>query len=468
MTGQANRSLIGIVAWRIVIFAMLALVLEFVIVIIEYWSNDEDLAGFIITEETEQLASGIVATNDRLSFVMSPSLVERYTMRDDEGEGGIFVRVRTAAGAVLYSNCEEMCQRHFLPIEVNPPDLWQREIAPGKPLSVAGGRSFTVAGHEVFVELAVLRDPHNFVVGVLLHELRDHLIIPMPLMFGLVAGATILSVGAALKPVVAAAREADQIDPRAALQPLPTDGMPREVATLAQAVNRLLERVADLIQSQKIFSTSIAHEIRTPVAVVRMELERIADPRARKAEKDLDALTHMLEQLTSLAKLDVVDASAFRTLDLETIAGDSVAALAPYVFESGRTLEFVADPQTKPIRGVPALIENTISNLVGNAVKHTPKGTHITVRAAAPAVLEVTDTGPGFSQAPAQVLERGRIKSSDALGVGLRIVERIAELHQAQLVVDSERGKGTCVRIAFPEEELAQPAEDRAAAPARL
>ncbi len=65
MTGQANRSLIGIVAWRIVIFAMLALVLEFGIVIIEYWSNDEDLAGFIITEETEQLASGIVATNDR-------------------------------------------------------------------------------------------------------------------------------------------------------------------------------------------------------------------------------------------------------------------------------------------------------------------------------------------------------------------------------------------------------------------
>ncbi len=106
----------------------------------------------------------------------------------------------------------------------------------------------------------------------------------------------------------------------------------------------------------------------------------------------------MLEQLTSLAKLDVVDASAFRTLDLETIAGDSVAALAPYVFESGRTLEFVADPQTNPIRGVPALIENTISNLVGNAVKHTPKGTHITVRAAAPAVLEVTDTGPASAR----------------------------------------------------------------------
>ncbi|MFP5076275.1 sensor histidine kinase [Rhizobium sp. YIM 134829] len=456
MTTLTNRSLISIVAWRIVIFAMLALMLEFGIVILQYWSNDEDLAGSIIAEETERLASGIVATDDRLSFVMSPGLLERYTMREGETEGGIFVRVRTAAGAVLYSNCEEMCQRHFLPIEVNPPDLWQREIAAGKPLSVAGGRSFRMGGREIFVELAVLGDPHNFVAGVLLHELRDHLIIPMPLMFGLVAGATILSVGAALKPVTAAAKEADRIDPRAALQPLSIEGMPREVATFAGAVNRLLDRVADLIQSQKIFSTSIAHEIRTPVAVVRMELERIDDPRARKAEKDLDALTHMLEQLTSLAKLDVVDASAFRMVDLETMAGDSVASLAPYVFESGRTLEFVGESGISPIRGVPALIENTVSNLVGNAVKHTPKGTHITVRAAAPAVLEVVDDGPGFSHSPTQVLERGRTKSSDALGVGLRIVERIAELHQARLVVDSDQGRGTRVRVEFAAEE--QPA----------
>lgn len=450
MSVRPDRSLIGIVAWRIVGFAVLAMVLEFGIVLTQYWSNDEDLAGSIISEETERLATGIVATGDRLSFIMSPSLTERYTMRADEREGGIFVRVRTSAGAVLYSNCEEVCRRHFLPIEVNPPDLWQRQIAPGKPLSVAGGRSFTVGGHEVFVELAVLADPHDFVAGVLLHELRDHLAIPMPLMFGLVAGATILSVGAALKPVVAAAREADRIDPRAALEPLPTEGMPREVATFAHAVNRLLARVADLIQAQKIFSTSIAHEIRTPVAVVRMELERIADPRARKAEKDLDALTHMLEQLTSLAKLDVVDPSAFRTLDLKGMASDSVAALAPYVFESGRTLEFICDAEPSAIRAVPALIENTISNLVGNAVKHTPKGTHITVRAGARGVLEVIDDGPGFAQSPSHILERGRTKSSDALGVGLRIVERIAELHQARLVVQTDPASGTRVRLEFP------------------
>ncbi len=449
MNPVRDRSLIGIVSLRIVTFTVLAMMLEFGIVLAEYWSNDADLGGFLIGQEAETLAEGIVVAKDRISFQMPAALAERYTMREDETDGDIFVRVRTSAGEVLFSNCEALCQRHFLPIEINPPTFWQREIAPGKPLSVAGGRSFRFGTQEVFVELAVLRDPHGFVTSVLLHELRDHLIIPMPLMFGLVAGATILSVRRALKPVVEAGKAADRIDPRAAFSPLSTEGMPREIANFANAVNRLLVRVADLIQAQKIFSTSIAHEIRTPVAVVRMELERIDDPRARKAEKDLEALTHMLEQLTSLARLDVVDAASFKPVSLAGLASDVVAQLAPFVFNSGRTLEFVEEGGGE-IRAVPALVENTISNLVENAVKHTPKGTRISVRTAQTGLLEVADDGPGFGRSPSHILDGGRIKSSDALGVGLKIVERIAELHDAALTVDSQPGEGTRVRLEFP------------------
>jgi signal transduction histidine kinase len=447
MKGVRDPSLIGIISLRIVTFTVLAMILEFGIVLFEYWSNDADLGGFLIGQETEILAEGIVADKDGLSFEMPSDLKDRYTMRAGETDGDIFVRVRTSGGEVLFSNCEALCLRHFLPLEINPPTFWQREITPGKPLSVAGGRSFRFGAQEVFVELAVLRDPHGFVTSVLLHELRDHLIIPMPLMFGLVAGATILSVRRALKPVVAAAKSADQIDPRAAFATLSTDGMPREIANFGNAVNRLLARVADLIQAQKIFSTSIAHEIRTPVAVVRMELERIDDPRARKAEKDLEALTHMLEQLTSLAKLDVVDAGSFRAVALAPLAADVVAQLAPFVFHSGRTLEF-EDEGPAEIRAVPALVENTISNLVGNAVKHTPVGTRIAVRVTSAGLLEVSDDGPGFGQSPSHLLDGGRIKSSDALGVGLRIVERIAELHGATLKIETV--DGTSVRLSFP------------------
>ncbi len=449
MTRGQNRSLIGLVSWRIVAFTVLAMLLEFGIVLIEYWSDESELGRFLVAQETETLAQGIKVADGKLTFVMSPEMIERYVMRKDETVGDIYLRVRTAEGQVLFSSCEAACQTHFFPVEINPPTFWQRDIAPGKPVSVTGGRSFNVSGQEVFVELAVLKDPHGFVYNVLFHELRDHLIIPMPLMFGLVAGATILSVWAALKPVVAAAQAADRIDPRAALEPLPTEGMPREIANFANAVNRVLGRVADLIQAQKIFSTAIAHEIRTPVAIVRMELERIEGERARKAEKDLDALTHMLEQLTALAKLDVVDSRSFRTVSLGDLANDSVAALAPFVFANGHTLEF-DDEGISPVYAVPSLIENTIRNLVENAVRHTPKGTHIVVRTGPGRTLNVIDDGPGFGLASGRVLESGRIKSSDALGVGLKIVERIAGLHGAVLSLESDGGAGTRVRLDFP------------------
>ncbi|OLP58098.1 histidine kinase [Xaviernesmea oryzae] len=445
-----SRSLIGIVSSRIVVFTVLAMLLELGIVLLQYWTDDDELGAFLINDETEILATGLSAPGGRLRFDMTPKLAERYVFdpSEDQNDGAIYVRVRTASGQVLFSNCAQACERHFLPVEISPPDFWQRSIAPGKPLSVSGGRTFRVGEEDVFVELAVLGDPHGFVRGVLAHELRDHLIIPMPLMFGLVAFGTILSVWAALKPVTAAGRAADQIDPRTHFGALSTDGMPQEVATFAHAVNRLLARVQDLIQAQKVFSTSIAHEIRTPVSIIRMELERIDDPRARKAEQDLEALTHMLEQLTALAKLDIVDPQSLRTVDLGALAEESVARLAPFVFSQNHSLELVGEGNPH-VRALPPLIDNMLRNLVENAVKHTPAGTHITVRVLQEGAIEVADDGPGFNPEPATELERGRIKSSDQLGIGLKIVERIAALHQGHLSIESALGKGTRIRLSL-------------------
>ena len=139
----------------------------------------------------------------------------------------------------------------------------------------------------------------------------------------------------------------------------------------------------------------------------------------------------------------------FRTLDLNDIAGDSVEALAPFVFANGHTLELSCEGNAS-IRAVPALIENTIANLVQNAVRHTPAGTHITVRTHPGRVLEVCDDGPGFAAVQSRHLDTGRIKSSDALGVGLKIVERIADLHGARLSIGAGASGGSRIAIEFP------------------
>ncbi len=273
---KPNSSLIGIVARRIVAFSLLAMAIQIGVVFADYWFDDDKLSVLMLQQETETLSSAIHLRNGIASFEPDRELSQRYLDRHDR-DGSIFLRVRTE-GTLLYSNCTSECAEHFLPLSIDAPNFWKREIQPGKPFSVAGGQTFERDGATVLVELAILKDPNGFMYSALLHEMFDSMIVPMTLMFCLVIGATIWSIRSALKPVAMAAAAADRLDPRDSGARLPLTRMPEEIARLVSAVNRMLARVADLIQSQKLFSSSIAHEIRTPVSIAKMELSHINDP----------------------------------------------------------------------------------------------------------------------------------------------------------------------------------------------
>lgn len=444
---RANPSLIGIVARRIIAFSLFAMLLQIGVVFADYWFDDDKLSVMMLQQEMGQLSRGITKNDGVLTYRPDHELRERYL--DLHGaEGAIYVRVRTASGSVLFSNCSTDCAAHFLPLSVNLPNFWKRLIAPGKPFSVAGGQSFERDGEAVLVELAILKDPNGFMYSALLHEMFDSMIVPMTLMFCLVIGATIWSIRKALKPVAMAVRAADALDPRDRNARLPSARMPQEVERLVAAVNRLLVRVADLIQSQKVFASSIAHEIRTPVSIAKMELSRIADPRARNAERDLDALTHILEQLTALARADAVDPAAYQRSSLSLIGAEVTQATAPFVFDHEKSIEFV-DHGTPPVTVIPALVENMLRNLIENAVKHNLPGTRIVVTCGPGPLVAVEDDGKGLVDLPEHTEDLGYVKHSGQIGLGLRIVHRIAELHKAKIALDTAPGKGTRVAIDF-------------------
>lgn len=442
-----NPSLIGIVARRIVAFSLLAMALQVGVVFADYWFDDDQLSVLMLQQETEDLAAYVKVRDGRASYEPDHEVRERYQNRHDR-DGAIYLRIRTAAGVVVYSNCTTECAQHFLPLSIDAPHFWKRLIAPGKPFSVAGGQTFDRDGTAVLIELAILNDPNGFMYSALLHEMFDSMIVPMTLMFCLVIGATIWSIRSALKPVAMAARAADALDPRDSHARLPLTRMPQEIARLVTAVNRMLTRVADLIQSQKLFSSSIAHEIRTPVSIAKMELSRIDDPRARNAERDLDALTHILEQLTSLARADAVDPSAYQRTSLSQIGASVAEAIAPFVFEQDKSLEFV-DEGTPPVTAIPALVENMLRNLIENAVKHNPPGTRIILTCGPGPIVSVEDNGKGLVDLPEHNEDLGYVKSSGQLGLGLKIVRRISELHQATVAVDTAPGRGTKISIDF-------------------
>ena len=422
---RSRPTLGAILARRIAFFAIFAMVLQLAIVFSDYYWNVGELSRLFVEQETERLAAGIAVEDAGIRYRLPDSVRQRYL----KGDTGYVARIRAASGALVFQSCDAACEEHFLPADINPPDFWLRSLTPGKPLSLVGGRAFIIGNQRFLVDIATIGDPFDVMSEVLWNEVIEHLIVPMSILLLLVLGGTLLSVRQALRPVRAAADAAERIDPMDSRSHLEFEQMPREVAHLAAAVNRAFERVGALMKSQKVLTSGIAHEIRTPLAALKLELGHIDHPRARSAEADLDDLVNFVGQLTALARLDSFDHGMFEEVDLVELSSSVVAQLAPWVYENNHSLEFVAQVASARIRGAPSLLRDALRNLIENAVKHTVDRSVVIVRVGK-GIVSVEDQSP---DTPPQnkIPHTPSDSPSDRLGIGLKIVGRIVEIHQA-------------------------------------
>ncbi|WP_131196924.1 sensor histidine kinase [Lichenihabitans psoromatis] len=434
-------SLARIIGSRIVGFALLAMTVQVAVVLADYYFDDPKLASLMIEGETAALVKGMSVGPNGPTYAV-PRGMKRY----QGSNGDYFTRLRTPEGRVVFSNCDASCALRLLPQEVNPPDLWSRLLRRGKPIAVAGGQSFDVQGTKIFVEVAVLDDHERVMWHVLGRELGDHLAVPMSIMLVFVLGGILLSVKLALRPVEQAASQAEHIDPLDSSQTIAIAGMPREIANLGSAVNRMLVRINALMQAQRVYTTAIAHEIRTPLAMVKLELGNIDHPRARKIEQDLDALTHFVAQITDLGRLEGADRSTFRSIDLAALSRAVVSDVAPWVYDNKDTIAF-EDAGAAMVEGHPSLIENAVRNLIENAIRHTPGRTAIEVTAGPGPRVSVSDDAGLLRQEPDPGMHCDGVP--DPSGIGLEIVRRIMKLHRGTLEMSVERGSRTTMELAF-------------------
>jgi signal transduction histidine kinase len=420
---QISPTLGAILARRIAFFAVLAMVLQLAVIFSDYYWNVGELSRLFVEQETERLASGIAVEDGTIHYRLPESVEGRYS----QAQTGYVARIREADGGLVFQSCDAACESRFLPPDVNPPDFWLRSLKPGKPLTLVGGRAFTVGGRRFVVDVATTGDPQDVLSDVFWNEVLEHMIVPMSILLVLVLGATLLSVRQALKPVRIAAEAAERIDPMDSRSHLQFQEMPREIAHLAEAVNRAFERVGELMKSQKILTSGIAHEVRTPLAAIKLELGHIDHPRARKAEADLDDLVRFVGQITALARLDTFDHGMFEEVDLVALASSVVEQLAPWVYENDHSLEFSAQVDAAIVQGVPALLKDAVRNLIDNAVRHTPAHTDIVVRVSRN-LIRVEDRHLAGIRQACDVTAH-----TDGLGIGLKIVERIAAIHRGSL-----------------------------------
>ena len=255
---------------------------------------------------------------------------------------------------------------------------------------------------------------------------------------------------------------------------IPVRGTRDELDRLAEAINEMLARISALMENLSQVSNDIAHDLRTPVTHLRHRLERAhADSRTAEdyrlaLETAIAKADEILGLFTALLRIAQVEGgdrrSAFAPLELGALLAQMRELFEPVAEEAGDELRLEAADRA-PIRGDRQLLVQLFSNLIENAIVHTPRGTRIRLSLAVKdgrAVAQVSDNGPGVPREEHERLfrrlyRREASRSQPGYGLGLSLASAIAELHGATIrLVDGAR-PGLTVEITFP---LVSPSAD--------
>jgi two-component system sensor histidine kinase TctE len=297
------------------------------------------------------------------------------------------------------------------------------------------------------------------------------LIVPIALLFvwlGLTRGIEPLS---ALTEAIRRRKPSD-------LSPLGETDVPEEVRPLIRSFNDLMGRLDASLRAQERFVADAAHQMRTPLAGLKMQAEiamRQRDPLSihhamRQIVTSADRASHLINQLLALARADTDSPPPLVALDLDALARDATRDWVQRARAKDIDLGFEAAPEPAWIEGNAVLLREALNNLLDNAVAYTGSGGRVTVRVLGgerPS-LEVEDNGIGIEEADRErVFERFfRVLGTDAdgSGLGLPIVRGIVQLHRGSVeLLANPRERGTIARMTFPRAESV-PASLRSAA----
>ncbi|PSS59727.1 two-component sensor histidine kinase [Ensifer sp. NM-2] len=258
--------------------------------------------------------------------------------------------------------------------------------------------------------------------------------------------ATPMIVKRALVGVITTAEEVEHINAERRGFQLSEDVVPREIGPLVRAFNGALGRLDAGYDRQQRFIASAAHELRTPIAILRMKIDSANEKGTRSLLPDVLRLANLSEQLLDLHRLE--NGAPTDRIDLSVLARNVAADLAPMLFDSGKAIEVVIE-RSGTISGNVGSIERALTNLIQNAVEHG--GDEVIVRIDG-ASLEVEDNGYGIPEE-----ERDRIfepfyrlrPRAGGAGLGLNLVRQIVEHHGGLIKIATGSGGGAIVRVEF-------------------
>jgi len=275
-----------------------------------------------------------------------------------------------------------------------------------------------------------------------------------------------LVVGLGLRPINWLAKEFRQREAND-LSQIENNKMPDELQQLTQSANELLRRLEASFDREKRFSSDAAHELRTPIAALKIHCENLLQESVRpsesllKLQQGIDRMSYLVEQILSLNRMSPDHfMGTFSRLNVTELLKNQVAEQSRALAERQHSIEFDGDECW--IYGDRLALETLISNLLSNAIKYTPAGGRIAVGTwlrGEEVVLEIMDNGPGIDESAAErVFDRfyrlGGDRNNSAVqgcGLGLSIVRQVVDLHRARIKLTRSRfATGLLAMVIFP------------------
>jgi signal transduction histidine kinase len=272
----------------------------------------------------------------------------------------------------------------------------------------------------------------------------------------------------ALQPLLQASNRARQVSPRNIDVRLPVNGIPREIRALVIAVNAALDRLEHGFRRQREFAADVAHELRTPLSILRTRIETLPDQRGAKAlHRDVEIMSRVVSQLLDAAEMEVHLVDPKDRADLYGVCAEVAESVAPLALAQGKTIALTGAEHPVWIRANADMLRLAVRNLVDNAISHTPREKNVGIVVEEQGTVNILDEGDGVPLASReQIFERfwrrDRYQAGGA-GLGLSIVKRIVEAHGARITVDDRPGGGANFSMQFV---LAEPPDGPMAKPA--
>lgn len=270
--------------------------------------------------------------------------------------------------------------------------------------------------------------------------------------------------GRAMRPLEETARQLTDRSPRE-LGQVHSDDPPRELRPVLNSVNALFRSIEQAMSAERSFTSAAAHELRTPLAAIRMQAQvaerarsqQEAQASLRALQACVDRASRTIDQLLTLARVDAVSlqAQTLGPVRIDEAVRTVVADLRPLIEAHDARVDL--DLKETPVNAIEFAVFALVRNLIDNAIRHAPASGRLLVRTfrdGPRSVLVVEDTGPGIAEEDrARVFERFyRLPESgaDGCGVGLSIVRSVADAHHASVELDASPLGGLRVTVGFP------------------